>query len=102
MMSAALVEKAAELRRAVEQHAYSQVADLAVSFCEAAAAETDGLAAGDPRIREAAAYVEGVLEWSRIMLCTTRASYADELRRIPFLQGYLRQAETGAHMGVDV
>ena len=79
------------LRRAAGQHAYAETEVLVVTLCSTAAATARALPEGDPQIAEIVAWVGELLEWTGIMLRTSRAAQADELRRVPFLQGYLRQ-----------
>ncbi|HUI55978.1 MAG TPA: hypothetical protein VLY04_13475 [Bryobacteraceae bacterium] len=91
MSTSPLASIETDLRRAAEQHSYAEVSRLVVLYCEAAAAQLKALPAGDPQMLEIASKVDGVLEWTGLMLRTARAAQADELRRIPFLRGYLGQ-----------
>jgi hypothetical protein len=91
MISPALSIIGNGLRQAAGRRAYEEVQRLVVSLCDVAAEETRTLPAGHPQIREIAAWVDELLQWTGIMLRTARAAQADELRRIPFLKSYLRQ-----------
>jgi|ERR1035438_716735 hypothetical protein len=102
MISASLRRIETELRRESAGHAYPEVERVAISLCQAAAEETKVLPAGDSRILEIAAWVDELLEWTRVMLMAARASQAAELRQIYFLKGYLRQPRMAAQMSRDV
>jgi hypothetical protein len=91
MLSPTLATMSNDLRRAAGRRAYADVERLAVSLCTAAAGEARSLPPGDPRIREIAAWLDGQLETTGILLRIARATCADEIRRIPFLKRYLRQ-----------
>ncbi|HUI55142.1 MAG TPA: hypothetical protein VLY04_09230 [Bryobacteraceae bacterium] len=92
-----------DLRHAVEQRRYAEVERLVVSYCAAAVAQLKAFPAGDPKMLEIASHVDGLLEWTELMLRTARAAQADELRRIPFLRGYLGQvARKPARVSLDL
>ena len=89
MISSSLTAIETELRQAAARRAYNDVKRLAVGVGVAAAAEARALPAGDPGIREIAAWLNELFESTEIMLRISRASQADEFRRIAFLQRYL-------------
>ena len=91
MIPPRLLEVETELRRAAAQRAYASVAHLLVSLGDAVAEEVRIMPADDPRRDELAAWSRELLDWTGIMLRASRAEQADELRRIPFVQSYLRQ-----------
>jgi len=92
----------AALRREAASHCYAEVERLSVSLCLAAAEQTRPMPAGDLRILEMAAWVDGVLEWARVILVAARASQAAEFRQACFVKGYLRQPQTAAQMSRDM
>jgi hypothetical protein len=102
MISESLQKIEAELRRDAACHRYPEVQRLVVSLCQAAAEQTKVLPAGDSRILEIGAWVDDLLEWTRVMLVTARASQAAELRQAYFLRGYLRCTQTAAQMSRDL
>jgi hypothetical protein len=103
MISSTLATMSDKLRRAAGRRAYAEVQRLVVSLGAAAAAEARGFPPGDARIREIAAWLHEQLDWTGIMLRTARAAQADELRRIPFLKGYLRrQVQAGPRIHLDL
>ena len=92
-----------ELRSAAGRHAYAEVERLVVALCAATAEQARNLPAGDPQIRELATWLRELLDWTGIMLRAARAAQADEMRRIPFLKGYLRrQAAKAPQMSFDL
>jgi len=54
----------------------------------AAAEDTRTLPAGDPGIRKIAAWLKDLFDRTEILLRIARASQADQLRRLTFLNGY--------------
>jgi hypothetical protein len=79
------------LRRAAGSNDYPAVEGLVTSLCSTALEQAAALPPADPQIREIGAWVDELLDWTGIMLRSSRAAQADELRRIPFVQSYLRQ-----------
>jgi hypothetical protein len=91
MISSTLAAMSNSLRRAAGRRAYAEVERLVTSLCDAAAAEARSVPAGDPQIREIAAWLDQQLESTRVILRIARTAHADELRRIPFLKRYMNQ-----------
>ena len=89
MISSTLANMGNELRRAAARRAYAEVERLSVRVGAAAAEEIRKLPAGDPGIREIAAWLKVLFDGTEILLRIARASQASELRRITFLQRYL-------------
>jgi hypothetical protein len=91
MISQALLHLEHDLRQAAGRRDYVVVQHLVAELGAAAVAEARALPAGDPQIREIAAWLTALYDWTEAMLRITRAAQAEELRRIPFLKTYLRQ-----------
>jgi len=102
MISEPLRRLEAELRRETVSHSYKDVERLVRLVCATAAGETGRLAAGDSRILEIAAWVDNLLEWTRVMLTTARAVQAAELRQAYFVQGYLPYTNLPARTSLDL
>lgn len=103
MISPPLSTLATGLHNAAARRAYEEVQGLVVALCAAAAAEARSLPEGDARIGEIAWWLREQVEWTEVMLRTARAAQAEELRRIPFLNGYLRrQAAAISYTFLDV
>jgi hypothetical protein len=96
MIYSTLASMSNDLRRAAGRRAYGDVERLVASLCAAAAEQVKSLPAGDPRIREMAAWLDEQLQCTGTLLRIARAAQADELRRIPFLKGYLRRQSPAA------
>jgi hypothetical protein len=78
-----------DLRNAVEQRRFDAVNESLRAFCARADTHLAALPAGSPERSHTVAHVIRTLEWSQVMLSTTRAGYADDLRRISSLHRYL-------------
>jgi hypothetical protein len=89
MISAALTAIETELRQAAARRAYADVVRLAVTLGATAAQEARALLAGDPAVREIAAWLQAVYECTRVLLRVARTAQADELRRLLFVKRYL-------------
>jgi hypothetical protein len=99
MISPTLVSLSNELVRAAGRRRYAEVERLAVRAGSAAAAEARALPAGDPGIREIAAWLKDLFGRTEILLRIARAAQASEYRRITFLQKYLpRPDRRAAHV----
>ena len=98
MISPTLDTLSIELRRAAARRAYAEVERLAVQVGAAAAEQTRALPAGDPGIREIAAWVNELFERTAILLRIARASQSNELRRITLLKRYMQAARV--HMAL--
>lgn len=90
-MIASLSTLETELRQAAGHRAYADVERLVVLLCAATTAQLHILPKDDPRIHEIAAWLHELLDWTGTMLRISRATQADELRRIPFVRSYLSQ-----------
>jgi len=89
MISSTLVRLSNDLRRAAARREYAAVGRLAVRVGAAAAEEAQTLPAGDPAIGEIAAWLKDIFGSTEILVRIGRASQANELRRVTFLQRYL-------------
>jgi hypothetical protein len=89
MISPTLVKLSNELAGSAGRGRYAEVERLAVRVGSAASEEVRALPAGDPRIREIAAWLKDLFDRTEILLRIGRASHAAELRRITFLRQYL-------------
>ena len=99
MISPELVMLSNELVRAAGRRRYADAGRLALKVGTAAAAEARALPAGDPGIREVAAWLKDLFDRTEILLRVGRASQAAELRRINFLSQYLpRPDRRAAHL----
>jgi hypothetical protein len=93
MISATLASLSDDLRRAAGRRAYAEVQRLAVELGSAAAAQARTLPAGDPRIADIAAWLKEEYNRTEILLRISRASQAADLRRVTFLQRYLKRQD---------
>jgi len=99
MISTKLVMLGSELMRAAGRRRYAEVNRLAIRVGDAAAGDVRELPAGDPGIREIAAWLKDLFDRTEILLRIGRASQAAELRRITFLRQYLpRPDRRAAHV----
>jgi hypothetical protein len=96
MISSTLATLSNDLRQAAARRAYADVERLVVRVGEAAAEEARALPAGDPGIREIAAWLKELFSRTEILLRIGRASQAGELRRITFLKRYLPKQGSSA------
>jgi len=96
MISSNLTALSDELRKAAARRAYVEVERLAVKVGDAAAAQARALPAGDPGVREIAAWLKELFDRTEILLRIARASQGDEYRRLTFLRRYLPPAESRA------
>jgi hypothetical protein len=78
-----------ELRRAVESQRYAEVQRLVLEFCRAAEAHARSLPPADPRIGEIATMTQDVLQWTRAMVKSSRASLIFQLQQIPKVKRYV-------------
>jgi hypothetical protein len=78
-----------DLRRAVESQNHIEVQRLVLAFCQAAEAQARALPPGDARIGEIAAMTQEVLQWTRTMVQSARASLVLNLRQVPKLKRYV-------------
>ena len=91
-----------ELRRAVESQRYAEVQRLVLEFCGAAEAHARSLPPADPRIGEIATMTQDVLQWTRSMVKSSRASVMLQLRQIPKVKQYVpAPARTPSTMHLD-
>jgi hypothetical protein len=81
-----------ELRAAAAARLYPEVRRLATEFCSVAAAYASALPAEDPRVANAAAKVDEVLNWSILMMQLARSACSSELQRIRTTRQYLMDA----------
>jgi hypothetical protein len=93
MMAPPLSTIGNDLRRAAGSNDYPSVERLVVVLCSTALEQAASLPPGDPQIQEIGAWVNELLDWTGIMLRSSRAAQADDLRSIPFVQSYLRQED---------
>ena len=96
MISSNLAALSDELRQAAARRAYAEVERLAVKVGDAAAEQVRALPAGDPGVRDIAAWLKELFDRTEILVRIGRASQAGELRRITFLQRYLPAADRRA------
>lgn len=102
-MSARLLQLEKDLRGALARRAYIEVQKIAAEFSAQAAAEWCAFPSGTPRARRIFDRWRNVLEWTRVMVCTSRASQADELRRMLLTNRYLAGGgATGNHLHFDI
>ena len=80
-MSDRLIQLEKDLRSAVARRCYAEVDGATNAFCVQAAEDWQALPPGDPGTIRIFEHLMAVLEWSRLMLCTSRESTAAELRR---------------------
>ena len=78
-----------ELRRAVEVQHHAEIQRLVLAFCQAAEAHARALPLGDARIGEIASMTQEVLQWTRTMVQSARASLVLNLRQVPKLKRYV-------------
>jgi hypothetical protein len=90
MISPTLTSLSEDLERAAARRLYAEVQRLAVRLGEAAAAQARTLPAGDPGIAEIARWAKDKYSRAEILVRVGRASQAAELRRVSFLQRYLK------------
>jgi hypothetical protein len=90
MISPTLASLSENLQRAASRRAYAEVQRVAVQLGEAAAAQARTLPAGDPRIADIAAWLTEEYRRADILVRVGRASQAAELRRVSYLQRYLK------------
>jgi len=90
MISSTLVTLSHELRQAAARRAYADVERLALRLSKTADAEIRSLPGGDPAVREVAAWTKELFDRTATLLRIARASHTAELRRVTFLQRYLR------------
>jgi hypothetical protein len=83
------------LRNAVAQRRFDAVNESMQAFCVSADAHLAALPADSPERGETVAHVIRILEWSRVMLSTARAGYADGLRRLSSLNRYMTRTPSG-------
>lgn len=96
MISSNLAALSDELRQAAARRAYAEVERLAVKVGDAAAEQVRALPAGDPGVRDIAAWLKELFDRTEILVRIGRTSQAGELRRITFLQRYLPAADRRA------
>lgn len=90
MISSTLASLSDDLRRAAGRREYAEVQRLATQLGAAAAAQARELPAGDSRIAEIGVWLKEQYDRAEILLRVARASQAAELRRVTFLQRYLK------------
>ena len=91
-----------DLRRAVEGQRYAEVQRRILEFCRAAEMHARALPPADPSIAEIAGMTQNVLQWTRTMLKSSRASLALQLRQIPKVKRYVPvQVRTPSTMHLD-
>jgi hypothetical protein len=78
-----------ELRGAVAERRYGEVALLAAMFCDTAQKHAAAFPPGDPAAAQFAAAVAGVLEGARITLCIAREEIREQLRQVPIVGRYV-------------
>jgi len=88
-MSDRLIQLENELRSAVTRGSYAQAQRAVTAYCAQAADEWRALPLGDSRAHRIFDHLQEVLEWVRLMLSTSRASTAAEVRRVRLAKGYL-------------
>lgn len=96
MISSALTAIGNELRGAAAHRAYHDVERLAMNVGAAAAEEARALPAGDPGVREIAAWLAELFDRTEILLRIARAEHADEYKRLTILKRYLPKEEARA------
>jgi hypothetical protein len=102
-MSDRLLQLEKDLRSAVTGRRYPEVQKIGTAFCAQAAAEWRAFPCGDPRAQRIFDRLQSVLEWARLMVSTSRAAQADELRRARLTNRYLvRGSTTGSHLRFDI
>jgi hypothetical protein len=87
-MSERLLQLEKDLRSAVARRSYSEVQTLAAQIGAQAAEEWRTFPRGDPRARRIFDRLLELLEWARRMVCVSRASAADDLRRTVLANRY--------------
>jgi len=90
-----------DLRSAVKRRSYAEIDAAAAAFCAQASEEWRALPPGDPRGCSIFEHLMGVLEWAQLMLRSTRASTAAELRRARLATRY-RIPETDSGLRIDI
>lgn len=85
-----------ELRTAIAYQEYGEVVSRIDAYCEAARSHLETLSSQDSRHRVCLARVLDVLEWTRLMICTARATCGDRLERVDLLDRYLQSQGTVA------
>ena len=88
-MSEPLFEIEQELRNAVQCSNYDGLPQQLEHYCRTAESLARTMAPGGSDLPKLAARVLELLQWSRLMLVTTRSSWAAELSRFPMLGKYL-------------
>lgn len=92
-----------DLRKAVIRQSYVEVQTLAAELGVQAAAEWRAFPPGDPRRRHVFDHLQIMLEWARRMVCVSRASAAEELRRTLLCRRYRRPSNsTGTRLDLDL
>ena len=81
-----------ELRRAVGRQQFGPANTLIASYCRLAEIEAAALPADHPDKLDIFTRVADVLEWTRLVIYSARASWADELSRLPMVSAYLDSA----------
>jgi len=102
-MSERLIHLEKDLRSAVARRCYTEVRTIAAAFGAQAAQEWQAFPSGDPRARLIFNRLQNVLEWTRQMVCVSRGSQADELRRTLLTNRYrVPGSSTGSRLRFDV
>jgi hypothetical protein len=89
MIPVALETLGSELRKAAAHRRYADVNRLAVQLGSAAAQMVGSLPAGDPAIRQIAAWLSELFKSTEILVRISRAAQADQLRQAVFVQRYM-------------
>lgn len=101
-MSNGLLQIERRLRSAVERRCYPDVRKYAAEFCAQAAEEWRAFPSGDARARHIFDHLQSVLEWTHLMVRTSRALQAAELRRVRLTNIYLAPSSpTGNRLRCD-
>lgn len=102
-MSKRFLQFETELRSAVARRAYAEVQAAARRLGAQAEEDWRALAPGDPRARGIFNRLQETLEWARVMVCTSRAAQAGELRRLRLTKRYLSSGyNSGNRLRCDV
>ena len=81
-----------ELRRAVESHAFDEVARLATSYCKTAEAHARALPPGHADFAGFASKVDRLLYWAWLMTSTARSQCSADLDQAATVGRYLHSS----------
>lgn len=103
-MSQRLHQLEKDLQSAVARRAYLDVQRIATDLGIQAAQEWRAFPPHDARAaRRIFDRLQNMLEWTRLMVCTMRASLEDELRRAHLTHRYFHPGDNaGTHVRIDM